>query len=80
MAEWLGTGLQNRLQPFESAWYLKKGLSNTCLEDLFSLLFICIFSPERVHTFNNLLHLLIRHHRADGKTQYLAMDALSDGK
>ena len=22
MAEWLGTGLQNRLQQFESAWYL----------------------------------------------------------
>ncbi len=24
MAEGLGTGLQNRLQQFESAWYLKK--------------------------------------------------------
>lgn len=24
MAEWLGTGLQNRLQQFDSAWYLKK--------------------------------------------------------
>ena len=24
MAEWLGNGLQNRLQQFESAWYLKK--------------------------------------------------------
>lgn len=24
MAEWLGTGLQNRLQQFESAWYLTK--------------------------------------------------------
>jgi len=23
MAEWLGNGLQNRLQRFESAWYLK---------------------------------------------------------
>lgn len=22
MAEWLGTGLQNRLQQFDSAWYL----------------------------------------------------------
>lgn len=24
MAEWLGNGLQNRLQQFDSAWYLKK--------------------------------------------------------
>ncbi len=24
MAEWLGNGLQNRGQQFESAWYLKK--------------------------------------------------------
>ena len=24
MAEWLGTGLQNLLQQFDSAWYLKK--------------------------------------------------------
>ena len=23
MAEWLGNGLQNRVQQFESAWYLK---------------------------------------------------------
>ncbi len=23
MSEWLGTGLQNRLQQFESAWHLK---------------------------------------------------------
>ncbi len=23
MAEWLGNGLQNRVQRFESAWYLK---------------------------------------------------------
>lgn len=29
MAEWLGTGLQNPLQQFESAWYLSipKGVS-----------------------------------------------------
>ncbi len=26
MAEWLGTGLQNLLQRFDSAWYLKKPL------------------------------------------------------
>ena len=24
MAEWLGTGLQNLLQRFDSAWYLQK--------------------------------------------------------
>ena len=24
MAEWLGNGLQNRVQQFESAWYLKE--------------------------------------------------------
>lgn len=24
MAEWLGSGLQNRVQQFESAWYLKQ--------------------------------------------------------
>ena len=24
MAEWLGNGLQNRVQQFDSAWYLKK--------------------------------------------------------
>ncbi|GEM_PF-7054964 len=24
MAEWLGNGLQNRVQQFESAWYLEK--------------------------------------------------------
>lgn len=23
MAEWLGNGLQNRVQQFDSAWYLK---------------------------------------------------------
>ncbi len=27
MAEWLGNGLQNRVQRFDSAWYLKKTLS-----------------------------------------------------
>ena len=28
MAEWLGTGLQNQVQQFDSAWYLKtKGLT-----------------------------------------------------
>ena len=32
MAEWLGTGLQNRLQQFDSAWYLKR--------KLFSFLFL----------------------------------------
>ena len=25
MAEWLGIGLQNRAQQFDSAWYLKEG-------------------------------------------------------
>ena len=25
MAEWLGSGLQNRVQQFDSAWYLKEG-------------------------------------------------------
>ena len=29
MAERLGTGLQNRLQQFESAWYLKRAF-NLC--------------------------------------------------
>ena len=24
MAEWLGNGLQNRVQQFDSAWYLKQ--------------------------------------------------------
>ena len=24
MAEWLGNGLQNRVQQFDSAWYLNK--------------------------------------------------------
>ena len=24
MAEWLGNGLQNRVQQFDSAWYLKR--------------------------------------------------------
>ena len=28
MAEWLGNGLQNRVQQFDSAWYLKKALSD----------------------------------------------------
>lgn len=27
MSEWLGTGLQNRSQQFESAWHLKKDAS-----------------------------------------------------
>ena len=26
MSEWLGTGLQNRSQRFESAWHLKRGI------------------------------------------------------
>lgn len=33
MSEWLGTGLQNRLQQFESAWHL---LSKARLNGLFS--------------------------------------------
>lgn len=28
MAEWLGNGLQNRLQQFDSAWYLRNPVSN----------------------------------------------------
>ena len=31
MAEWLGNGLQNRVQQFDSAWYLKKGRSRKSL-------------------------------------------------
>lgn len=27
MAEWLGNGLQNRVQQFDSAWYLKNRLT-----------------------------------------------------
>lgn len=27
MAEWLGNGLQNRVQQFDSAWYLKKTIN-----------------------------------------------------
>ena len=37
MAEWLGTGLQNLLQRFDSAWYLKKSQSHTALAFLFPL-------------------------------------------
>ena len=28
MAEWLGNGLQNRAQQFDSAWNLKRRVSN----------------------------------------------------
>ena len=27
MAEWLGNGLQTRVQQFDSAWYLKKTIN-----------------------------------------------------
>lgn len=39
MAEWLGTGLQNLLQRFDSAWYLQK-----CLWTLVRGLFFVILS------------------------------------
>ena len=44
MAEWLGTGLQNRLQQFDSAWYLKK--SDFPAEAALLLLYVgCITAP-----------------------------------
>ncbi len=35
MAEWLGNGLQNRVQRFESAWYLKTSPLYRFTEGLF---------------------------------------------
>ena len=37
MAEWLGTGLQNRAQQFDSAWYLHKETESPMTRSLFSL-------------------------------------------
>ena len=47
MSEWLGTGLQNRLQQFESAWHL---LSKARLNGLFSLYIIYILSGDLTPT------------------------------
>lgn len=35
MAEWLGSGLQNRVQQFDSAWYLIKSGSKAILDRIF---------------------------------------------
>ena len=35
MAEWLGSGLQNRVQQFESAWYLQMYLSEVLERQVF---------------------------------------------
>ena len=47
MAEWLGNGLQNRVQQFDSAWYLKKQTNpfKTYLERVF--LFFLYLHSER---------------------------------
>lgn len=49
MAEWLGSGLQNRVQQFESAWYLKKGSQLNISADFFlsniiPFSFDCVFA------------------------------------
>lgn len=43
MSEWLGTGLQNRSQRFESAWHLKEKLAYS---GLFLYLIATNYSPE----------------------------------
>ncbi len=40
MAEWLGRGLQNLIQRFESAWDLQRGLENQIAAILFSVIFL----------------------------------------
>ena len=49
MAEWLGSGLQNRVQQFESAWYLKKESQLNISADFFlsniiPFSFDCVFA------------------------------------
>ena len=81
MAEWLGTGLQNRLQQFESAWYLKKQRSFKHMFErpFFFTVYTFIFSLKRIHTFDYYLYLFVRHNRAYRKAEYLTMNALSNG-
>lgn len=47
MAEWLGNGLQNRVQQFDSAWYLQNP-SQTPSEGDF-----CLKSKVFTHTFTH---------------------------
>ncbi len=63
MAEWLGNGLQNRLQRFESAWYLKAKVKINVLAFFFySLTYPCHrqlgeSKPDKMSRLLNLLYL-----------------------
>ena len=51
MAEWLGSGLQNRVQQFDSAWYLKEGDSIELPSFFFAtqLSFLRFFYKQQIH-------------------------------
>lgn len=53
MAEWLGSGLQNRVQQSESAWYLKR-----------TSMLLFVSNIEVFYKFKQFLclHYLLHHH------------------
>ena len=57
MAEWLGNGLQNRVQQFDSAWYLQKQTNSfkTYLERVF-LFFYIYTQKETIKTNKDESH------------------------
>ena len=52
MAEWLGSGLQNRVQQFDSAWYLKEGDSIELPSFFWQSLFAPLLTLSHRSTFN----------------------------
>ena len=67
MAEWLGTGLQNLLQQFESAWYLNPRSTSQRVAPFSLIVFTAFYCPllhffcERVH-FCCDSHFNLPHH------------------
>ena len=55
MAEWLGSGLQNRVQQFESAWYLsnKKPFKKYFHERFFILQKLVFYNSSKLTSVND---------------------------
>lgn len=58
MAEWLGSGLQNRVQQFDSAWYLTKIRSKVSFELDFLLLLTGGYNNHQMGTSDKAAHRL----------------------
>ena len=54
MAEWLGSGLQNRVQQFDSAWYLTESPFQKSLRGLSSWIYPSYLSSKVRDLFGNV--------------------------